>query len=147
VLAAYQAGLTACFAQAVQLGLDIFITPHVDDGGPATIWRNALKLDPIAPYGPWSYLSVLIRPMAEALNQVARKGMKVWFCMQVSQAGQGQGQWDCAGLEQVQNCCGMSTGYRFYRLYTPWHEQSCIWRCVPCRDTARPAAARALLHA
>lgn len=84
VLAAYQAGLTACFAKAVELGLDIFITPHVDDGGTASIWRNALKLNPIATYGTWTYLSMLIRPMVEALSQVATKGMKVWFCMQVS---------------------------------------------------------------
>jgi hypothetical protein len=73
----WKKGLTSCFALAVELGLDIFITPHVNDGGPAGLWRNAVRLNPIAQHGAWSYLGMHVRPIAEALNKV-RQRRGVW---------------------------------------------------------------------
>jgi hypothetical protein len=83
VVNTFKRGIQACFAKAVALGLDIAITPHVNDGGPKATWRNALKLNPLQQHEGWSYTGMLIRPMVEALAAVAKPGMKIWFCMQV----------------------------------------------------------------
>jgi hypothetical protein len=39
-------------------GLDIAITPHLDDGLEYGGWRNALVFDPLAKYGGFSYFEV-----------------------------------------------------------------------------------------
>jgi hypothetical protein len=81
-------GLKDCFQLAADLNLDIAITPHVDDGGKDALWRNALKLNPLEYHGQWSYTSMLLRPMAEALAAVAKPGMRIWFCLQVRASAQ-----------------------------------------------------------
>lgn len=86
-------GMKDCFQLAADLNLDIAITPHVDDGGKDALWRNALKLNPLDYHGQWSYTSMLLRPMAEALAAVAKPGMRIWFCLQVRACTAQEGAW------------------------------------------------------
>lgn len=39
--------MTLCFKRAVELGMDISIVPHLDDGGKSAAWRNGLVFSPI----------------------------------------------------------------------------------------------------
>ena len=50
------AGLRSCFQRVADYKLDIFITPHVNDGGQdSKVWRNAVRLDPLKVADKWSY--------------------------------------------------------------------------------------------
>jgi hypothetical protein len=64
VLATYEAGLSACVQFAVDLGFDLFYTPHVDDGGTTGTWRNAVKVDPLVRLGSggsaWTYKEIML---------------------------------------------------------------------------------------
>lgn len=51
----FRFGLQWCLAKAIDLGLDIAITPHLDDGLEYGGWRNALWFDPLQKYGGFSY--------------------------------------------------------------------------------------------
>ena len=66
----FRFGLQWCLAKAVELDLDISITPHLDDGLEMGGWRNALVFDPLAKYAGYSYYDVVLRPIASALNAV-----------------------------------------------------------------------------
>ena len=44
----FRAGMESCFRKAVEMGLDISVTPHLDDGLMAGAWRNSLVMDPLA---------------------------------------------------------------------------------------------------
>lgn len=54
----FRFGLQWCLAKAVEMDLDIAITPHLDDGLEYGGWRNALVFDPLAKYGGYSYYDV-----------------------------------------------------------------------------------------
>jgi hypothetical protein len=53
---AYMVGLKECLKHVADYKLQIFITPHVDDGSTqGGVWRNAVDLDPIKRYDKWTY--------------------------------------------------------------------------------------------
>jgi hypothetical protein len=54
----FRFGLQWCLAKAVEMGLDIAITPHLDDGLEYGGWRNALWFNPLQQYGGFSYYDV-----------------------------------------------------------------------------------------
>ncbi len=54
----FRFGLQWCLAKAVEMGLDIAITPHLDDGLEYGGWRNALWFNPLQKYGGFSYYDV-----------------------------------------------------------------------------------------
>lgn len=70
------------FLHAHLQGLDIAITPHLDDGLEYGGWRNALVFDPLAKYSGFSYYEVMLKPIAQALNAVIDPTTQVWFAMQ-----------------------------------------------------------------
>uniref|UniRef100_A0A383W7Z6 Glycoside hydrolase family 5 domain-containing protein n=1 Tax=Tetradesmus obliquus TaxID=3088 RepID=A0A383W7Z6_TETOB len=78
----FRFGLQWCLAKAVELGLDIAITPHLDDGLEMGGWRNALVFDPLVKYGNFSYYDVMLRPIAQALNAVITPDTQVLLAMQ-----------------------------------------------------------------
>ncbi|WIA29300.1 hypothetical protein OEZ86_011805 [Tetradesmus obliquus] len=78
----FRFGLQWCLAKAVELGLDIAITPHLDDGLEMGGWRNALVFDPLVKYGNFSYYDVMLRPIAQALNAVITPDTQVMLAMQ-----------------------------------------------------------------
>jgi hypothetical protein len=86
VLATFEDGLFSCLQFAVDLGFDIFYTPHVDDGGTTGTWRNAVKVDPLVRLGAGAsavtYKEVLLDPVTRVLAKVARPGLKVWYSVQ-----------------------------------------------------------------
>jgi hypothetical protein len=63
-------------------GLDIAVTPHLDDGLEYGGWRNALNFDPLVKHAGFSYYDVMLRPIAAALNAVISPDTQVWFALQ-----------------------------------------------------------------
>ena len=82
VLTTWELGLQTCIKYAIDLGFDIFITPHVDDGGSGGGWRNAMKVDPVAVHGNITYKQILLDPVTRSLAKTARPGMKIWYSLQ-----------------------------------------------------------------
>lgn len=72
-----------CFQSAVDRGFSIAVTPHLDDGHGDKAWRNGLVFDPTQRYGDFSYVRVMLEPLAEALALLElRRDTKIWFAMQ-----------------------------------------------------------------
>jgi hypothetical protein len=63
------------------MGLDVAITPRLDDGLERGGWRNALVFDPLARYGGYSYYDIMLKPIASALSAVMAPDTQVWFAM------------------------------------------------------------------
>jgi hypothetical protein len=60
-------------------GLDIAITPHLDDGLEYGGWRNALWFDPLQKYGGFSYYEVSVPCMGSALRCASSgKACRAW---------------------------------------------------------------------
>lgn len=87
----FQSGLQGCFQAAVDAGFTlIHITPHIDPLEHTTdgkgLWRNVVKFDPSAKYGPdagsaFDYEQVMLMPVAEALNNVVNDRITVELAM------------------------------------------------------------------
>lgn len=87
----FKRGMRNCFRKAVEMGMDISLTPHLDDAFGLGAWRNALIMDPTAKHagnnteqGGFSYYDIMLKPLAQALNAVISNSTKVYFAMQVS---------------------------------------------------------------
>lgn len=78
----FKDAMQRCFQRAVDAGLSIALTPHLDDGLGQGRWRNILVFDPLRSYGGHSYADVVLYPLADALSAVARPGTKIYFGMQ-----------------------------------------------------------------
>lgn len=54
--------------RALDYGLHISVTPHLDDGMNLGAWRNDLDLDPYKKYSGYSYNDVFLYPLAGLTN-------------------------------------------------------------------------------
>lgn len=87
----FKNGVQTCFQAAVDAGFTtIHVTPHIDvqeySTGGRGLWRNVVKFDPLAKYGPdqsnsFTYEDVLLQPVADALNYVVTKEVAVDFAL------------------------------------------------------------------
>ena len=75
-------GMHNCFARAVSYNLSIAITPQIEDGTGNNIWRNTLLFDPLVPYQQYSYMDVMLQPLADAVQRVLSNDAKLWFAIQ-----------------------------------------------------------------
>lgn len=60
--------LAACFAKAVERGMDIAVLLHLNPYGPNQEWRNSFDFDPLAPIAGFSYQDGFFRTVIEALE-------------------------------------------------------------------------------
>eukprot|EP01025_Chloroclados_australasicus_P033446 TRINITY_DN3411_c0_g1_i2.p2 TRINITY_DN3411_c0_g1~~TRINITY_DN3411_c0_g1_i2.p2 ORF type:complete len:362 (-),score=59.47 TRINITY_DN3411_c0_g1_i2:442-1527(-) len=74
--------MMTCFEYAIDHGLSISLSPHLDDGLEQGGWRNTLRFDPLVPYGNYSYADIMLYPLADALSSVLTPSTKVWFGLQ-----------------------------------------------------------------
>jgi hypothetical protein len=83
--------LKTCFSEAMRMGLTVHVRPHLDDASPQRSWRDALAFDPAAPYGGFSYVDIMLNPVADALGLALKatsndnnrnKKQKVYFSLQ-----------------------------------------------------------------
>lgn len=86
---AFEDSMGLCFAEARRQGFKtIAITPHLDvaaNGQSWSIrsWRNGVVFDPMSKYGGFSYLEVLLNPLARALGRSFDLSLvKINFCLQ-----------------------------------------------------------------
>eukprot|EP01025_Chloroclados_australasicus_P046899 TRINITY_DN5193_c0_g1_i10.p1 TRINITY_DN5193_c0_g1~~TRINITY_DN5193_c0_g1_i10.p1 ORF type:complete len:291 (-),score=43.53 TRINITY_DN5193_c0_g1_i10:66-938(-) len=78
----FREDMKMCFQYAIDRGLDISLSPHLDDGLELGGWRNTLRFDPLVPYGGFSYADIMLYPLADALAATAKPDTKIWFGMQ-----------------------------------------------------------------
>ncbi|KAI3632670.1 hypothetical protein MIR68_009312 [Amoeboaphelidium protococcarum] len=76
--------LTKCFSRAVEKGFNLALTPHLDDGGQKSLWRNGLVFSPEEKHGGLSYYDAYLQPLANAVKRAisSKPDTKVWFGMQ-----------------------------------------------------------------
>lgn len=79
---AFKNAMQRCFKRAIDAGLSIAVTPHLDDGTGQGRWRNILNFDPLDKRSGYSYVDAVIYPIADALNAVAADQTDIYFGMQ-----------------------------------------------------------------
>lgn len=79
---AFQEGMHACFARAVQHRMAIHISPQLNDGTGQAAWQNLLNLNPLTEYEDFSYIQVMLYPLAHAINGAVHEGTQVYFTLQ-----------------------------------------------------------------
>ncbi len=79
---AFQEGMQACFARAVQHRMAIHISPQLNDGTGQAAWQNLLNLNPLTPYEDFSYIEVMLYPLAHAINGAVQEETQVYFTLQ-----------------------------------------------------------------
>lgn len=93
-IARFKSGLERCFRAGVNSGFTtLHIVPHVDPTDFKTgrgLWRNIVKFSPLTKYGPdastaFSYEDVLLKPVAEAVNNVVGADTAVEFTLSAEQ--------------------------------------------------------------
>lgn len=74
----FRDAFAATIGQAVRLGVNVSILPHLDPaGGPHTEWRNLYRFRPAETIGPGSYESLLIDPLADAIVAEATSDTRI----------------------------------------------------------------------
>lgn len=77
-LSRYMDGLKVCIDTAMKAGMDVMITPTLEDGEAfSNKWKNAIEVDPVK-----QYADILINPVASVLGALIQPHRPVWFCMQ-----------------------------------------------------------------
>lgn len=72
----------ATIGQAVRRGLNVSILPHLDPaGGPVVEWRNLYDFAPSDVIGVGSYESLLIEPLADAVEAEATSDTRIDFAL------------------------------------------------------------------
>ncbi len=78
----------ACFAHALDLGMDLSFLPHLDDGHRVGAWRNnmALAADQRIGSDAHSYKEIMLDPLAiaavEAIKASGRRDARIYFALQ-----------------------------------------------------------------
>ena len=72
-----QNDLCRVFARMREHEMDICILPHIDAGGEIHTWRNWVDFDPLAAHGGYSYASLMIDSIADALAATIDEDTKV----------------------------------------------------------------------
>lgn len=71
-----------CMQHAVDLGFDITLNVHVDDGRQLGGWRNTLDFDPLETYGGTSYLESVLYPLVDSLASAVKSDSAVSIVLQ-----------------------------------------------------------------
>ena len=80
----FQSSMAQCIGAAVSAGLNVAVSPHLDDGLGYGGWRNGLLLNPVENYGGMTYQDFMLNPLADAINSVITDNTQVDFAMQVN---------------------------------------------------------------
>ena len=60
----------------------IHISPQLNDGTGQAAWQNLLNLNPLTPYEDFSYIEVMLYPLAHAINGAVQEETQVYFTLQ-----------------------------------------------------------------
>eukprot|EP00877_Chromochloris_zofingiensis_P008388 jgi/Chrzof1/3802/Cz13g09110.t1 len=77
----FQRGFQTCLKEAYDLGFNVLISPHLDDGTKKGWWRQMLLFDPLKKdtYG-YSYWDIMLQPILKSVNAVFKDPKRtVWF--------------------------------------------------------------------
>ena len=80
-IARFTSLLSACVKRAADRGVTVSVIAHLDNMKEYT-WRNILQYSPTQKYGGYSYVDVVLKPIADALAPAVKKTTKVIFMLQ-----------------------------------------------------------------
>ena len=78
----FQHSMKACFARAVEYNMSIEVTPHLQYSKENTIPSNTLDFNPLLDYEDFSYMDVMLAPLANAVNGAINSKTEVWLALQ-----------------------------------------------------------------
>ena len=78
----FERSMQACFTRAVEYNLSIEVSPRLQHSTEPSISSNSLDLNPLLDYEDFSYMQVMLTPLAHALNQAINNRTEAWFALQ-----------------------------------------------------------------
>ena len=78
----FEQGMQACFMRAVQYNMSIQVSPRLQHSTEQMIPSNTLDLNPVLDYEDFSYMEVMLTPLAHALNGAINNKTQVWVALQ-----------------------------------------------------------------
>ena len=78
----FEHGMQACFMRAVQHDMSIEVSPRLQHSTEQTIPSNVLDLNPLLDYEDFSYMEVMLMPLAHAINNAIDNKTQVWIALQ-----------------------------------------------------------------
>ena len=77
----FQHSMQACFARAVEYNMSIEVTPRLQHSADPTIPSNTLDFRPLIDQEDFSYMDVMLTPLAAAINGAIDIKTRVWFAL------------------------------------------------------------------
>ena len=78
----FEHSMQACFRRAVEYNMSIEVSPRLQHSTEQTIPSNTLDLNPLLDYENFSYMEVMLMPLAHALNGAINNRTQVWLALQ-----------------------------------------------------------------
>ena len=78
----FQDSMKACFIRAVEYNMSIAVTPHLQYSTDPATPSNTLDFNPLLDYEDFSYMDVMLTPLASAINAAINNKTEVWFALQ-----------------------------------------------------------------
>ena len=78
----FERSMQACFMRAVEYNMSIEVSPRLRHSTEQTIPSNTLDFDPLLDYEDFSYMEVMLTPLAHALNGAINNKTEAWIALQ-----------------------------------------------------------------
>lgn len=78
----FQHSTQACFVRAIEYNLSIEVSPRLQHSTHQSIPSNTLDFNPLMGYEGFSYMEVMLLPLAHALNGAINNKTEVWVALQ-----------------------------------------------------------------
>ena len=78
----FEHSMKACFRRAVEYNMSIEISPRLQHSTERTIPSNTLDFNPLMEYEGFSYMSIMLTPLARAVNGAINNKTQVWMSLQ-----------------------------------------------------------------
>ena len=81
-IVSFQHSMQACFVRAIEYNLSIEVSPRLQHSTGQNISSNTLDLSPLLDYQGFSYMEVMLLPLAHALSGAVNNKTEVWIALQ-----------------------------------------------------------------
>ena len=80
----FQTGFQSCLQEAYDMGFNVLVSPHIDDGSRKGYWRNFFRFDPLAKDAANnSYYDIMLQPIVTAAKNVLKdRSRTFWLGLQ-----------------------------------------------------------------
>lgn len=78
----FEHSMKACFRRAVEYNMSIEVSPRLQYSTGRNISSNSLDMSPLLEYEGFSYMSIMLSPLAHAINGAINNRTEVWLSVQ-----------------------------------------------------------------